>query len=913
LAYTKEEIDRIVEENILLKQVGNISDEFLIISKTDKNGVITYVNRSFETISGFTKEELIGKPHNIVRHPSIPKEFFRIVWNRLSEKREPWRGVMKNMKKSGETYYMDSMITPIFNKDGEVSEYISVRKDITKRIRKEKDLKQETKFIQDVLDNQDSIIILTDEEQGMLDVNQKFFEYVEFDTIGEFKEHFNCIGDLFIPEQEMIYSCAIDWIEAIYNTPDEVHKAKFIGKDGKLHFFTIRVDKIEASSSRIKRYNIREGDTTYLLTLHDITELELALRKAEAGKESKSRFLANMSHEIRTPMNGIIGFTELLKKTDLSEVQGKYLNTIIASSKTLLGIINDVLDFSKVESGNLSLEFMKFSPIKEFEPALELLSAIALEKNIRYLIFIDPSFPRWIILDPLRLKQVISNIVGNAIKFTPENGRVEVDITYHRINSSHIDLMVSIKDTGIGIPKEKHKTIFTPFSQADNSTTREFGGTGLGLSITKSFIELMGGELEFESELGKGSQFFFKMRVEASQEKLLDLDWLKRDDALLFVSANMPESDEAVLIEKYLYALKFRVVLSSDMRYICDSKIVWLVSSSVTEEDFNKIMEKRKTVPVVLIDSGDDWAKRVKGFPSFYKIKTPINVSMIYEAIVELLQTIEDNLVEVSKNSDEKLSFENMKILVVEDNEVNQMFIELILTEYGIAVDLAENGKVAIEKVTANEYDLILMDINMPVLGGVEATAEIRKMPHRRGSYIVALTANAMAGDREKFLNSGMDDYLTKPVDVSELERVLAKFLKDSRKKDSRITQINNSKGEVLLEVPVNNFETISKDTVAQELGIPPMFVDKLVGKFLEGIGKDIEALESAISNSDTTAIQNASHKIKGSSANLRFKYLSEIMKDIESSAKEGITDGYTNLVEAGKKEIENIKNTVGK
>jgi PAS domain S-box-containing protein len=914
MQYREEEIKSIIEENNHLKEVNELTNSFLIVSKTDADGIITYVNDLFIEVSGFSERELLGSSHNIVRHPDVPKSFFKIIWQRISVEKQIWRGVVRNRRKDGSSYYLESIIKPIFDKNGEIKEYISLRKDISKRIDKEKDLKREKQFIQDVLNYQDSIIILTNEEQGMLDVNAKFFEYVDFRTIEEFKEHFKCVGDLFIPEQEMMYSCAIDWIEDIYERQDEsIHRAKFIGKGGKVYFFSVRVDKIKASSSRMKRYNI-DNENIYLMTLHDITELEFALRKAKAGQESKSRFLANMSHEIRTPMNGILGFTELLKKTQLSETQEKYLDTIMASSKTLLGIINDILDFSKVENGNMSLEYMKFSPIHEFEPTLDLFTAMALEKNHKYFVFIEPSFPRWIVLDPLRLKQIVSNLVGNAIKFTPEGGKVFVDITHDRVNSQYLDMSVSVTDTGIGIPEEKQKAIFTPFSQADDSITRKFGGTGLGLSITKSFVELMGGELGVESEVGRGSRFFFSLRVEASQERALDFGWMEKFEALLYISDIKSKSDEALLIEKYLYAFKLKFSTTTNIEDSKLAKIVWVVSSSVEERDFYNLLESCDDKPVILVDCGEDWVSSVSKERVTRNIKFPLNMSTIYDSLQELLSKDVDLEEQVHIKEKGVIKFDNISVLVVEDNEVNQMFVELLLQEYGIEPDMAENGRVGVEMVDKKYYDLILMDINMPVLGGMEATTEIREMPHRKDSYIVALTANAMAGDREKFIEHGMDDYLTKPLEVAELERVLLKFLQSDLEKDSKIATSEENIGELLnmIKVPENSFGTVSKDIIAKELGLPPMFVDKIVGKFFQTIDKDLDNLESAIRSSDIQEIQNVAHKIKGSSANLRFKYLSEIMKTIEYSAKDGVDSGYEDLFGAGKDELGNVKQVLG-
>jgi two-component system sensor histidine kinase/response regulator len=909
LERTKEEL---LEENIQLKQIGGIVDDFLIITKTDPQGKITYANKSFQKISGYSLEELLGRSHSLVKHPKVPSSFYKILWEKISSK-QPWRGVVKNISKTGNTYYVESYIKPILNIDNEIVEYVSVRKDITKRIEKEREVRKEKLFFEDVLNRQDSIIVLTDKKQGMLDVNNKFWEYIEFNNMTDFKKHFNCICDLFVFDDMLGNICVENCMEEIQKSPDAVHKAKFVDGEGNISFFIVKVDEIKISESRAKKYNI-ESETIFLVTLHDITELELALQDAKAATNAKSSFLANMSHEIRTPMNGILGFTELLKKTPLTEGQEKYLSTISSSSKTLLGIINDILDFSKIESGKLGLETIKFSPISEFEPTIELFSAPALEKNIKYLVFVNPAFPKQISLDSLRVKQVISNLVGNAIKFTPEKGTIEIDITFRRVSPEKIKLHISVKDSGIGIPEDKQEEIFSPFSQADNSITRQYGGTGLGLSITKSFVELMGGKLQLKSEVGKGSRFFFDLIVEANNEKSLELDWLKRKNTLIY----LPNGDtpESILLEKYLYGFGFRVEKSTSINFYKHSELVWILSSTIDEFEFMNIINRIKDVPFIVIDAGEKWLKEFGKERVPYRVKLPVTISRIYDVIIDSLKEGEEEEKEHfsdlsdQKRKDGKLFFENVSVLVVEDTEVNQMFIEILLKEYGIEPDMADNGRIGADKVALKEYDLVLMDINMPVLGGVEATHEIRKMPHRKDTKIVALTANAMAGDREMFLSEGMDDYLSKPVEIPELERVLSKFLvKSSKILEEKENSKEIQKGSV--DVPKDSFDAISQESISRELMLPPQIVVKLINKFFDGVYIDFQNLETAISGKDTTKIKEIAHKIKGSSGNLRFVYLSELMKKIEFSAKSGKTSGYDKILKSVKNELSRIKENV--
>ena len=378
--------------------------------------------------------------------------------------------------------------------------------------------------------------------------------------------------------------------------------------------------------------------------------LEESKKIAEEATKAKSDFLASMSHEIRTPLNAILGFVSLLKEKHQEDDRAKYINTIDNSSHTLLGIINDILDMSKIENGKLDIEKIDFNPYCEFEAVAELFKAKAQEKNLIFNLDIDKNIPTSLNSDSLRLKQIVSNLLSNAIKFTPKNKDVTLKIGYKDNN-----LTVSVKDSGIGIAPEAQAKIFTPFSQAENSTARKFGGTGLGLSISLALSEMLGGKLKLKSKLNEGSEFYF-------------------------------------------------------------------------------------SIPVT---------------------------------IGKTVFTNDDNIQEENKNL-------NAHILLVEDNEANIMFMKIILKKMGLTFDIAYNGYEAIDKFKESKYNLILMDENMPNMNGIEATKKILEIEEQSDlvhTPIIALTANALKGDRERFLNVGMDEYLTKPLNREKLYSVLQELL----------------------------------------------------------------------------------------------------------------------------------------
>lgn len=408
---------------------------------------------------------------------------------------------------------------------------------------------------------------------------------------------------------------------------------------------------LEKKSSEVYNINKNLEKSIYERTL----ELEEALKIATTAKEIKSNFLANMSHEIRTPMNGILGFTELLLKTKLDEKQKKYLDIVESSTKTLMSIINDILDFSKIESGKTVIDSVKVDIKKELKNNILLFSENAQKKEIVYTFNIDEKIADFLYVDIHKLKQVLSNLITNAIKFTNKNKKININIELKNDSINKQKLLFSVQDEGCGIPFEKQDKIFEAFIQADNSTTREFGGTGLGLNISSTIVKLLAGELKLESKENIGSTFYFELELEKTQ------------------------NDE-----------------------------------QVTEEYLDLKISKNKTT-------------------------------------------------------------ENLNILVVDDNEINSLLISEILKDLNINFELAQNGQIAIDKCKEEEFDIILMDINMPILNGIEATY-ILKNEYKLKTPIIALTANSLEGDKEKFINYGMDDYLSKPFNVDKFIDILNKF-----------------------------------------------------------------------------------------------------------------------------------------
>ncbi len=498
------------------------------------------------------------------------------------------------------------------------------------------------------------------------------------------------------------------------------------------------------------------------------------------ANQTKDLFLASMSHEIRTPLNGILGFTQLLKKSDEIAEQREFISVIEKSSENLLTIVNDILDLSKIKAQKIELESIEFDPIDSFEVSIESYAAKAAEEHIDFNLFLDPTLPTLLLGDPTKISQVILNLVSNAMKFTSKNGEVNVNIEKMFESRDEVQVKFEVSDTGIGITKEQKSKIFEAFSQADVSTSREYGGTGLGLSISGKFVELMGGKLSIWSVKDEGSTFYFTLSLKkaksATRREVADLSGYR-------IGILNPHMDREYIINENLDA--YIAYTGAEVVHYTDESLLALKGSSQLPDMLfidhkfrlrgGEIEQFLDFDTKIIVMSTGDQKRSLKRYQSsidkiLYK---PINFTKTLKILTNKVE---------SSESERKIIFENLHVLVAEDNIINQKLLLNVLHRLGVEVSIANNGQEALESRMKHAYDIIFMDIEMPVMGGMEATGQIltyERKHDKKHIPIVALTANALSGDREKYMGAGMDDYLSKPIHLDALNELLERYFKE--------------------------------------------------------------------------------------------------------------------------------------
>ncbi|MDJ0570831.1 MAG: response regulator [Pleurocapsa sp. MO_192.B19] len=978
----------------LLESVVVNTNDAIVITEAESldapdHPKIIYVNEAFSYITGYSSEEVIGKTPRILQGAKtdrrILEEIKQSLVNHFAIKTE-----IINYDKYGKEYWVELNIIPIIDKYGKYTNFVGIERDITKRKQDEQELREREiaiRCLYELTAKQDLSFSVKMErilalgcQQFNLDVGilskieNEIYKIVAVNLPDESVLDINK-GDLFSLEETCCqttmaaeqplsfinaqtapnHPCYLDTNIAAYLGTNVIVEDKFYGTldfssstPHQVPFKSVDIEFIQLMAQWIGREIERHKSRNKLSKARD---------EAEAANKAKSEFLATMSHEIRTPMNAVIGMTGLLLNTKLNSQQQDFVKTVRSSGNALLTLINDILDFSKIEAGKLEFEAQPFALNYCIEEALSVVASKAEEKQLEIAYLIEPETPKNIVGDVTRLRQILVNLLGNAVKFT-ETGEVVVYVKARKIepNLSTEDSIIfmtnalvdsadqyqiefAVKDTGIGIPSNRMDRLFKSFSQVDASTTRQYGGTGLGLAICQKLSQMMGGNMWVESEVGVGSTFYFTISADVAEEsideessenrllgkKLLIVDDNATNRQILTLQAQSWEMSSCA-VESGAKALELISQGSEFDLGILDMQMPEM--DGLTLARAIRQQPNYRDLPLVMLSSlsRQEIIQQAQDVKFAAIVSKPIKQSQLYQV---LTRACSGQLVKV-KSTDTSFLATNLaselplNILLAEDIVVNQKVALLILRQMGYRADVASNGVEVLESLRRQSYDVVLMDVHMPEMDGLTTTEHIcREWAAESRPRIIAMTANAMMGDREKCLAVGMDDYVSKPIRVEELREALSKCkpleakqksqdtfdtyrkqeTNQEQAKDQDILQNDNSSQT---EVAINFSVLESLCEMAGEEA--NLLVTEMITSYLEDTEKRLQAIAEAINKADAATIEQAAHSIKSSSANLGAVNLAQLCEQLEKLGRAKTIDHTEVLYTNAKLEFQQVQ-----
>ncbi|WP_245553400.1 PAS domain S-box protein [Echinicola vietnamensis] len=909
----------IIKSKKLLEDVQNASSEVSIIS-TDTEGIITVFNKGAEKMLGYTAEEMVGKQTPAVIHePKEVKERSKVLSKQYEKPIEGFRVFVHKseldgaeerewtyIRKDGSRLAVSLAVTTMRHESGKITGYLGMATDITKRKKAEKALTIEKARLNAFVTHAPAAVAMFDKEIRYIAYSNRWLEEYQLegkDLYG--KSHYEVFGTI-SEEWKAIHARCLKG-EVISNEEDRWRP------DGWDHDQFLRWE--------VRPWHHYDGSIGGIMMLtQDITEsclqreeLKKAKILAEQASKAKSEFLANMSHEIRTPLNGVIGFTDLVLKTDLSETQAQYLSIVNQSGNALLNIINDILDFSKIEAGKLELDIDRCDLYELTEQTSDIITYEVHKKGLEMLLNIHPDIPRFIWVDSVRVKQIMVNLLGNASKFTEEG---EIELQLYPIDkdeaSREMVIRFSVRDTGIGIKAEKQTKIFEAFSQEDVSTTKKYGGTGLGLTISNRLLQLMHSGLQLHSTVGKGSTFYFDLNVkyeygeritleeDLSVENVLIVDdndnnrmIIERMMALRGISTSQAKNGFEA-IQKFVEGEKFDVVLMDyHMPYMNGI------------ETIRKIREIVDRQPIIFLHSSSDDDKILKACKELgvrKKLVKPIKLQEMYDALLSInkkqdYRKATDQNIDLPKN----LFPNDGKVLIVEDNTINMLLAKTVIHNLSPATAILEaaNGKEALEVMKDELPSVIFMDVQMPEMNGYEATQAIRKKYNKHNILIIALTAGNIKGEREKCMQAGMNDFIAKPFVEEDVIKLMEKWHFNDLDSDLKIhAPSSESPSKRLFDI--DKFQAV--------LGFPDL-ESEMFQIILKSGKSELEKSEATfleILQNQDEGISQAAHKLYSTASAMYLSKLSTLATKMETRKFHDFND--PGLAEEIKQILEEIK-----